>query len=91
MKTVKVNRRFKKQYLKSPAKVQKAFDSRLQLFLSNPSASQLHAHLLIGEYKRYKSINITGDWRALFKEFIDEEGNETIEFQYLGTHSQLYG
>jgi mRNA-degrading endonuclease YafQ of YafQ-DinJ toxin-antitoxin module len=37
----------------------------------------------------YRSINVTGDWRALYSEQ-QQNGKEIIVFEMLGTHSQLY-
>jgi len=38
----------------------------------------------------YRSINITGDWRALYTIKGDGKGGEIAVFEILGTHSQLY-
>ncbi|PIP31366.1 hypothetical protein COX24_04015 [bacterium (Candidatus Gribaldobacteria) CG23_combo_of_CG06-09_8_20_14_all_37_87_8] len=46
----------------------------------------LNNHPLRGNYVDYRSINITGDLRAVFK-LINE--NEAI-FVRVGTHSELY-
>lgn len=37
----------------------------------------------------YRSIDVTGDWRALYREF-KEENPPIAFFDGLGTHSQLY-
>jgi len=42
---------------------------------------------LVGELRGYRSINITGDWRAIFMEI---DGGKIIYFVAIGTHSQLY-
>jgi len=81
------DRKFKKNLEKAPANIQQAFQNRLDLFLNNPSHPLLRNHALKGVYQNYRSISVTGDWRAIFK-FIDEE--ETVIFIQLGTHSQLY-
>ncbi len=82
----KFHNHFKKTYLKSSKKLQKAIDNRLLLFESAPFAESLKNHILQGKYKNYRSINITGDYRALYKEI---SKNEVI-FVKLGTHSELY-
>jgi len=46
----------------------------------------LRDHQLKGKYKQYRSINITGDYRALYL----LRGDEAI-FDVVDTHSQLYG
>lgn len=79
--------KFDKQIIKAPLKIKKALRERLELFKDNPFYPLLKNHLLTGDYKGYRSINITGDWRAIYSEH--EEG-KLIIFESLGTHSQLY-
>ncbi len=85
--SVKFGRRFKKEYKKSPDKVRKQFHRRLDLFLKDRYNVSLNNHCLTGKWKGFSSINITGDWRAIF---IQNDNNLTI-FVAIGTHSQLYG
>jgi len=84
-KRIDYSRSFDKQLKKAPLPIKVIFRKRFELFLSNPFHPQLNNHLLTGNYKGYRSINITGDWRALYSE--DEN---SIIFELLGTHSQLY-
>lgn len=77
--------KFLKMYKKAPNKVQQSFKERLRLFKKDAYLPLLNNHQLTGKYIGYKSINITGNWRAIFK-----EGNDTITFYLLGTHPQLY-
>ncbi len=84
---VKFSQRFAKQYDKSPQKIRNAFQARLELFLQDQFHPLLHNHALLGKYAGYRSINVTGDWRALFREFA---GDKLILFEAIGTHSQLY-
>ena len=84
-KRIDYSRSFDKQLKKAPLPIKVIFRKRFELFLSNPFNPQLNNHLLTGNYKGYRSINITGDWRALYSE--DEN---SIIFELLGTHSQLY-
>ena len=78
-------RRFVKQYRRASAEVKEKFQSRLQLFKENRFNPVLNNHGLTGKYTGYRSINVTGDWRAIFMEV-----GETVYFVALGTHSQLY-
>ena len=78
---------FKKAYLKLPKKLQEAVDNRLLLFSKDQFASSLKNHLLVGKYKGYRSINITGDYRAFYKEISEDK----VIFVKVGTHSELYG
>jgi len=59
---------------------------RITLFSKNPLHPALHNHALKGKYKDYRSIDVTGDMRALYL----QKENEAI-FDVVGTHSQLYG
>ncbi len=67
-----------------------AFAERSQLFQTDPFHPFLHNHALKGMYKGYRSINVTGDWRALYMESRSASGEVIIEFKLFGTHSQLY-
>ena len=80
------HKRFRRQYDKSLPKIKDKFDERLKVFIGNPSAPELNNHPLHGEYDGYRSINITGDLRAVYE--IQDEG--VIKFLYLDTHSNLY-
>lgn len=85
------SRVFTKQLRKAPLKIKEAFRKRRELFFENSFSPQLNNHQLTGEYEGHRSINITGDWRAIFTETSDKEGNKTLIFEFIGTHSQLYG
>lgn len=80
---------FDKQLRKSPLKIKKAFRNRLELFLKQPFHPILNNHPLKGNLLGYRSINITGDWRALYSER-SENRSKVIIFEIIGTHSQLY-
>lgn len=84
------NVKFKKQLAKAPARIQRTLQQRLALFLKDQFHPLLHNHQLVGSYSKYRSINITGDWRALYKEVAIDEKHVIIEFHLFGTHSQLY-
>ncbi|MBU1327344.1 type II toxin-antitoxin system RelE/ParE family toxin [Patescibacteria group bacterium] len=83
------SRPFLKQLRKTPVEVRKVFQSRLDLFVSNPHHPLLRNHKLTGKYQGCRSINITGDWRAIYEER-DELFEPYILFLTLGTHNQLY-
>lgn len=85
--TIVYSKKFIKLLQKSPFSIQKAFRNRLELFLQEPQHPTLRFHALHGELEGYHSINVTGDWRAIFR-FID--GQQEIFFVSIGTHSQLY-
>lgn len=88
-KRIDYSRKFLKQLKQSPLEIKVAFRKRLELFLQDPFHPQLNNHALTGKFSGYRSINVTGDWRAIFSEFEDESGKVVI-FEIVGTHSQLY-
>jgi addiction module RelE/StbE family toxin len=57
------------------------------VFLNCPNHPILKNHYLIGQLKGYRSININGDWRAIFEEL---DNSQIAYFVAIGTHSQLY-
>lgn len=83
---ISYSKNFVKQAKKLPAPVQKALIERITLFGINPLHPLLCDHPLKGRHKEYRSINITGDYRALYLLRDDE-----VIFDQTGTHSQLYG
>lgn len=89
MKIAKL-KKFIKSYNKLPKKVQLKFDSKLIEFIENPFKKELNNHPLNKEYLWCRSINVTGDYRAVFKEYPNWT-YEFVEFTNIGTHSQLYG
>ncbi|MEK7177417.1 MAG: type II toxin-antitoxin system mRNA interferase toxin, RelE/StbE family [Patescibacteria group bacterium] len=83
------SRKFNKQLKKAPLSIKIAFRDRLIIFLKNPFAPILNNHHLKGKYLYSRSVNITGDWRAIYSEVIENKIKVVI-FLALGTHSQLY-
>ncbi|MEX0918809.1 MAG: type II toxin-antitoxin system mRNA interferase toxin, RelE/StbE family [Candidatus Paceibacterota bacterium] len=77
---------FEKQYQKLSSKLQLRVDSRIRIFISDPFNAQLHNHPLAGKYIGYWSINITGDYRAIYY-FLNDEA---VKFVVIDTHSNLY-
>lgn len=68
----------------------KSVKEKLLAFSKNPNDLQLNNHELKREYEGYRSIDITADWRAIYKE-IRERDENIAYFVLLGTHDQLYG
>lgn len=81
------HKRFGKAYKKSSVKIKGHFRSRLALFAKDPFHPLLNNHALHGNLAGYRSINITGDIRAIYK--VIDEG--TVEFALIGSHGELYG
>ncbi|OGG73154.1 hypothetical protein A3A38_03435 [Candidatus Kaiserbacteria bacterium RIFCSPLOWO2_01_FULL_53_17] len=78
--------RYRKEYRKLPTKIKQQADERLRIFALHPFHPQLNNHILGGEYAGCRSINITGDYRAIF-----EIHGDVYVFIRIGTHPQLYG
>jgi addiction module RelE/StbE family toxin len=83
---IETTKAFDKQYIKLNTRVKTSFKRRVELFKSNPFDSSLRNHALKGGYLGYRSIDITGDVRALYT----TQGDTIIIFGFIGTHSQLY-
>ena len=79
------SKKFRKRLLKQSPAVQKRFEQRFELFLADPFHPILRNHFLHGTFDGYRSINITGDVRAVFK-----QNEHTILFVEIGSHSELY-
>ena len=77
---------FTKAYKKLDQRIQAQFKKRLAVFVQDPFHPLLDNHALHGEWQDFRSINITGDFRA-FYQMVDEY---TVEFFVLDTHSNLY-
>jgi len=77
---------FEKQYRKSPIKVKEKVKEKNLLFEKDPHNPILNNHALHGKYFGYRSLNITGNIRIVYK-FLD---NNTALFVEIGTHSKLY-
>jgi len=83
---VKFHKSFTKDYRGLDGKIKKAFRGRLELFFKNQYNVKLSNHPLRGRWHGYRSINITGDFRAVYK----AQDDDTAIFIACGTHSKLY-
>lgn len=79
------HKNFKKAYKKLPTKVQTQFDVRLVLYMEDATNPILNIHKLQGKESEFYSLNVTADYRALFKTTIT-----SVIFYKIGTHSELY-
>ena len=77
---------FTKDFKKLSTKFKKKFQERLVLFEGDEFDPVLNNHALKGKYLGYRSINITGDLRAIFK-----RDSESALFAAIDSHSNLYG
>lgn len=86
---LKFKKSFKKSYKKLSLKIQSKFYSKLKIFYKNPFDKILNNHELKWKYTWFRSINISWDYRAIYK--YDETNNiEFVEFIEIWTHSYLY-
>ena len=85
MIVVELHKNFIRQYKKQRA-IREQVDERLALFRANPFERILNNHPLSGNRKGQWTINITGDWRAVYV-FKDKD---TVVFMDLDTHGNLY-
>lgn len=76
---------FIKRLAKLPVKIEGAFYAKLAIFHENKYDVRLNNHALEGKYAGMRSINVTGDYRAIF-----EDCGDTVTFFIIGTHSELY-
>ena len=83
--TIQFKKDFRKQYKKLSPKLQKLFQERFRIFQDDPFGSILNNHSLAGKYKKCRSINISGDLRAIYT-----TERDTVIFLVIGTHSELY-
>lgn len=84
--TINFHKDFTKDFKKLPSKTKKKFQERLTLFEEDEFELMLNNHGLKGVYKGYRSINVTGDIRAIYR-----KSSKNIVFIKIGSHSKLYG
>lgn len=82
---IKLHRDFEKQYQKLRESQKKKFKQRRDLFLQDEFSPILNNHSLKGKYLGFRSINITGDLRAIYKSF-----GKNVIFFTIDSHSNLY-
>ncbi len=83
---IEYHRDFWKLFKKVPVKIQKQFVEKIMLFANKPFDRALNNHSVDPAYSECSSINITGDWRAIF--YMRQK--DIAVFIKIGTHSQLY-
>lgn len=82
---IKLHKNFEKGYGKLTSAEKKKFKERRDLFLQDEFNPILNNHALRGNYLGYRSINVTGDIRAIYK----KEQYLAI-FVAIDSHSNLY-
>lgn len=86
---IEFSNRFNKERRACSLEIRVAFREALELFLDHPYHPQLRNHQLQRDLSTYRSIDVTGDVRAIFKE--RRIGDQVIIiFHRIGTHEELY-
>ncbi len=80
---------FTKKLKKQNVLIRKNFKEKIIIFSKNPNYPKFNNHPLREKWKGYRSIDITADWRAIYKE-IQVGGEITAHFVAIGTHKDLY-
>lgn len=83
---IRFHKNFDKRYKKLHSSQKKRFKEKIEVFLKDEFDPILNNHPLRGKYKGYRSINVTGDLRAVYK----RETNKRIIFVTIDKHSNLY-
>ena len=83
--TISYSKNFIKQAKKLNPKLRQKVIEKIKLFSNNPLDTDLRNHQLKGKFKAYRSIDVTGDYRALYL-----QNSVEVIFDMIGRHSQLY-
>ena len=78
---------FDRQMDKFDKPMQRKVFERAQLLAINPSHPLLNNHKLHHPYDGYSSINVTGDYRLVYKKLAPD----VYFLRAVGTHHQLFG
>lgn len=80
---------FNQQVEQAPHAIKISFQETLELFLEDPFQESLRNHPLRGKYAGCRSIDVTSDWRAVYR-VTEKRNTVSIYFIALGIHEQLY-
>lgn len=80
------HKNFEKKYKKLSKEIKLKVKEKNVLFAEDPYSPVLNNHALHGKYSSYRSFNVTGDIRIIYK-LID---NNTALLSEISTHSKLY-
>lgn len=86
MKRIRTTYKFDRQFDRLPKYVQKLVLDILISCVEEGTFDFHRSHILHKEYAGYSSIDITDDYRAVFR-----ENSGGILFDAVGTHRELYG
>lgn len=83
---IELHHNFIRKHKKLKESAKKKFQERRDLFLGSTYHPLLNNHPLRGKYKGYRSINIGGNLRVIYRHLDDE----TVIFTEIGSHNYLY-
>lgn len=83
---VRYHKDFQKKYKKLKHSEKEKFKNRLKIFFIDEFNPILNNHSLKGQYSGCRSINVTGDLRAVYK-----KSDNIATFVAIDNHSNLYG
>lgn len=83
--SIKFHKRFQKALQKQPAAIQKKFYACLDIFVEDQFEYRLNNHALSGDFKGWRSINVTGDIQVHYR-----ESGPDIILMGIGSPAQLY-
>ena len=81
------DRVFRKQFAKLSQSLKSRVRERVHMLVTDSTHPLLHDHKLNPPFDGYRSINITGDYRLVYKKL----DAETYYLRAIGTHHELYG
>jgi addiction module RelE/StbE family toxin len=87
MITIKLHKEFIKQATSLKPAQRRRLQAAMNLFQKQPQHPDLYNHPLTGEWKGYRTIAFSGNWRAHFE--LTDSGT-VAWFVACGIHSQLY-
>lgn len=86
---VKIDPDLYKKLKKLDVRIKNSFKEKVSVFVNNPYDPRLRNHKLKKELEGYRSIDITSNYRALYKEVVIRK-EIVAYFSLLGTHKELY-
>ncbi len=79
------SKKFDKNFSKLSKKIKAQAINQFEKFIVDPTEESLNNHKLHGRWSKYRSINITGNIRAIYI-----KDGDIARFIDIGSHSELY-
>lgn len=86
---IKYKRSYRVSFGKLNLKIKAKVIERLEIFIKSPFDKILNNHALKWTKKWLRTINITGDYRLVFRE-LSNGSYELVELLDVGSHAKLY-